>query len=85
MDAILNLLPFEMGFCDADDLFRWYSNNPDRVHRRCTEAIGRHVLELHPRMAHHVEKYCNARELSLFLILIFKLIYKILYQRCIST
>lgn len=56
LDAILNLLPFEMGFCDADDIFRWYSNNPDRVHHRRTEAIGRHVLELHPRIAHHVEK-----------------------------
>jgi DUF438 domain-containing protein len=59
LDAILNLLPFEMGFCDADDIFCWYSNNPDRVHHRRTEAIGRHVLELHPRMAHHVEKLLN--------------------------
>lgn len=56
LDTIINLLPFEMGFCDANDFFRWYSNNPNRIHGRRKEAIGRHVLELHPRVAHHVEK-----------------------------
>jgi DUF438 domain-containing protein len=59
LDSIINLLPFEMGFCDANDIFRWYSNNPDRVHGRRKEAIGRHVLELHPKVAHHVEKLLN--------------------------
>lgn len=59
LDAIINLLPFEMGFCDADDIFRWYSNNPDRVHSRRKEAIGRPVLELHPKVAPHVEKLLN--------------------------
>jgi DUF438 domain-containing protein len=48
LDSIIKLLPFEMGFCDANDIFRWYSNNPDRVHGRRKEAIGRPVLELHP-------------------------------------
>jgi DUF438 domain-containing protein len=56
LDSIIKLLPFEMGFCDADDIFRWYSNNPDRVHGRRNEAIGRPVLELHPKAAHHVKK-----------------------------
>jgi DUF438 domain-containing protein len=56
LDAIINLLPFEMGFCDADDIFRWYSNNPNRVHGRRKEAIGRPVLELHPKVSHHVKK-----------------------------
>src|SRR5690606_41948914 len=56
LDSIINLLPFEMGFCDANDIFRWYSNNPNRVHGRRKEAFGRHVLELHPKVAHHVEK-----------------------------
>lgn len=59
LDIIIKLLPFEMGFCDADDIFRWYSNNPDRVHKRRTAAIGRKVLELHPKRAHHVEKLLN--------------------------
>jgi DUF438 domain-containing protein len=56
LDLIIKLLPFEMGFCDANDIFRWYSNNSDRVHRRRKAAIGRPVLELHPKVAHHVEK-----------------------------
>lgn len=59
LDAIISLLPFEMGFCDANDIFRWYSNNPNRVHRRRKSAIGRNVLELHPRTAHYVEKLLN--------------------------
>ncbi|HLO12575.1 MAG TPA: PAS domain-containing protein [Pseudoneobacillus sp.] len=59
LDSIINLLPFEMGFCDANDIFRWYSNNPNRVHGRRNEAIGRPVLELHPKVAHHVEKLLN--------------------------
>lgn len=56
LDAIINLLPFEMGFCDENDIFRWYSNNPDRIHGRRKEAIGQHVLELHPGVTHHVQK-----------------------------
>ncbi|KEF36803.1 hypothetical protein M670_04055 [Schinkia azotoformans MEV2011] len=59
LDSIIKLLPFEMGFCDANDTFRWYSNNPNRVHGRRKEAIGRPVLELHPKVAHHVEKLLN--------------------------
>lgn len=59
LDSIINLLPFEMGFCDANDIFRWYSNNPNRVHGRRKEAIGCHVLDLHPRIEHHVEKLLN--------------------------
>ncbi|WP_026567149.1 PAS domain-containing protein [Bacillus sp. UNC41MFS5] len=66
LDLIINLLPFEMGFCDANDIFRWYSNNPNRVHGRRKEAIGRRkeaigrpVLELHPKVAHHVKKLLN--------------------------
>lgn len=56
LDAIIKLLPFEMGFCDANDIFRWYSNNPKRIHPRRQAAIGRPVLELHPKVAHHVKK-----------------------------
>ena len=56
LDSIIKLLPFEMGFCDANDIFRWYSNNPHRVHGRRKEAIGRPVLELHPKVAPYVEK-----------------------------
>lgn len=59
LDSIINLLPFEMGFCDANDIFRWYSNNSNRVHSRRKEAIGRSVLELHPRVAYYVEKLLN--------------------------
>ncbi|MCL2113566.1 PAS domain-containing protein [Lactococcus protaetiae] len=56
LDTIIKMLPFEMGFCDADDKFRWFSNNPDRVHKRRVEAFGKSVLELHPGVAHHVKK-----------------------------
>lgn len=56
LDTILKLCPFEMGFCDAEDNFRWYTDNPTRVHHRRTSAIGESVLKLHPKVAHHVEK-----------------------------
>ncbi|MFC4652519.1 PAS domain-containing protein [Lactococcus nasutitermitis] len=56
LDTILKLCPFEMGFCDAEDNFRWYTDNPKRVHHRRTSAIGESVLKLHPKVAHHVEK-----------------------------
>ncbi|MEC5186641.1 PAS domain-containing protein [Geobacillus thermodenitrificans] len=59
LDTIIKLLPFEMGFCDANDIFRWYSNNPGRIHSRRKAAIGRPVLELHPKVAHYVEKLLN--------------------------
>ncbi|GBG96288.1 PAS domain-containing protein [Lactococcus termiticola] len=54
LDTIIRLCPFEMGFCDAEDNFRWYSNNPTRVHHRRTSAFGHSVLKLHPKVAHHV-------------------------------
>lgn len=56
LDTIIKSCPFEMGFCDAEDNFRWYSDNADRVHHRRTSAIGHSVLKLHPKVTHHVEK-----------------------------
>jgi DUF438 domain-containing protein len=57
LDAILGLIPFEMGFCDENDIFRWYTNNPNRVHPRRVSAIGKNAIEdLHPSAKVHVKK-----------------------------
>ena len=57
LEKILSLMPFEMGFCDENDIFRWYTNNPNRVHKRRLEAIGKNAVEdLHPRVRPQVKK-----------------------------
>lgn len=60
LDSILSLIPFEMGFCDENDIFRWYTNRPDRLFPRRTSAFGKHAADdLHPAAQEPVRQLLN--------------------------
>lgn len=51
LDILLTALPFEIGFCDHTDHFRWYTDDGKRIFLRHPTSIGRYVVDLHaPRI-----------------------------------
>lgn len=47
-EAMMNALPFDVTFVDADDTVRYYSDTKDRVFVRTPSVIGRSVQNCHP-------------------------------------
>ncbi|MCI1985749.1 MAG: PAS domain-containing protein [Lactobacillus sp.] len=59
---LLNTLPFEVDYVDADDRFKWFSQNHPRIFARTPDQVGRKVLECHPgksrdKVAHILEDF----------------------------
>jgi DUF438 domain-containing protein len=48
LEAILNALPVDATFVDAEDRVRWFSSGPERVFARSRAVIGRQVQYCHP-------------------------------------
>ena len=48
LTALLNALPVDLTFVDADDTVRYFSEGKDRVFLRARSIIGRKVLNCHP-------------------------------------
>jgi DUF438 domain-containing protein len=48
LTALLNALPVDLTFVDADDTVRYFSEGRDRVFLRARSIIGRKVLNCHP-------------------------------------
>lgn len=49
LDKILNLLPLELSFVDADNIVKYYNQGTgDKAMPRMKSAIGRHVMNCHP-------------------------------------
>ena len=51
---VLNLLPFDLTFVDAEDRVRYFSQGPERVFDRNLAILGRRVQECHPPASVHV-------------------------------
>lgn len=49
MEAMLDVLPLEMSFVDADDTVRYFNKNGDRVFPRSPDVVGRRVQDCHPK------------------------------------
>ena len=54
LEAILNALPVEVTFVDAEDRVRYFNQNPHRIFHRSTAAIGRQVHHCHPQKSVHL-------------------------------
>jgi DUF438 domain-containing protein len=54
LEAILNILPVEVTFVDADDQVRYFNQNPHRIFHRSTAALGRQVHRCHPQTSVHM-------------------------------
>jgi DUF438 domain-containing protein len=48
LEALLNALPFDITFVDADDKVRYFTEGKDRVFMRTRAVIGRPVRNCHP-------------------------------------
>ncbi|HET8732263.1 MAG TPA: DUF438 domain-containing protein, partial [Anaeromyxobacteraceae bacterium] len=48
LEAILNALPLDATFVDADDRVRYFTHGPERVFARSRAVIGRKVQHCHP-------------------------------------
>lgn len=54
MVNLLNTLPFDITFVDAEDTVRYFSQGPDRIFARTKAIIGRKVMHCHPPASVHV-------------------------------
>ncbi len=54
LEALLNTLPVEVTFVDANDQVRYFNQNPHRIFHRSTAAIGRQVHHCHPQKSVHL-------------------------------
>lgn len=52
--AMLNTLPVDLTFVDADDRVAYFSEGPDRVFARNRAIIGRRVTDCHPPSSMHI-------------------------------
>ncbi len=52
--AMLNALPFDVTFVDADDRVAWFSEGSDRVFARNRAILGRKVQDCHPPKSLHI-------------------------------
>ena len=48
LEAILNTIPFDVTFVDADDTVRYFSHGRERIFARSKAIIGRKVQFCHP-------------------------------------
>ena len=48
LEAILNTLPVDLTFVDAQDTVRYFSQSPERIFPRTKAIIGRQVQQCHP-------------------------------------
>ena len=53
IENILDHLPVEVSFVDADDTIRYYSHGEKRIFRRTPAVIGRKVQNCHPPNSVH--------------------------------
>ena len=53
LEAILDTLPVEISFVDAEDTVRYYSHGDKRIFRRTPAVIGRKVQNCHPQHSVH--------------------------------
>jgi DUF438 domain-containing protein len=54
LEGILNILPVEVTFVDADDRVRYFSSQKERLFVRAKAAIGREVQQCHPQKSLHL-------------------------------
>jgi len=52
--AMLNTLPLDLTFVDADDRVAYFSEGPDRIFARNRAIIGRRVADCHPPSSMHI-------------------------------
>jgi len=53
LDRVLDALPFEFSYVDADDRVRLFNKNGDRIFPRPPGVIGRRVQDCHPSKSVH--------------------------------
>ena len=53
LGRVLDSLPFEFSFVDADDRVRLFNKNGDRIFPRPPGVIGRRVQDCHPSKSVH--------------------------------
>jgi DUF438 domain-containing protein len=53
IETVLNHLPVEISFVDADDTVRYYSHGDNRIFKRTPAVIGRKVQNCHPQKSVH--------------------------------
>ncbi len=51
---MLDTLPLDITFVDADDTVRWFSQGKDRIFARTRTVIGRKVVNCHPPASMHI-------------------------------
>ena len=57
IETILDHLPVEISFVDAEDTVRYYSHGDKRIFRRTPAVIGRKVQNCHPpKSVHQVQQ-----------------------------
>lgn len=49
LEGIFRVIEPEFDFIDDQDIVRWYSNNQNRIFKRESSALNKHVLEVHPK------------------------------------
>ncbi|MBC7170333.1 DUF438 domain-containing protein [Candidatus Bipolaricaulota bacterium] len=54
LEAVLNALPVDITFVDADDTVRYFSASKDRIFVRTEAVLGRKVQDCHPQKSVHV-------------------------------
>jgi len=54
LEALLNTLPVDITFVDADDEVRYFNQSKERIFPRTRAVIGRKVQQCHPRKSIHV-------------------------------
>jgi len=53
LEAVLNRLPIDISFVDAEDRVRYFNDAPDRIFPRAKAIIGRTVQGCHPQKSMH--------------------------------
>lgn len=54
LEAVLNALPVDITFVDADDKVRYFNQSKDRIFVRTPAVLGRRVQDCHPQKSVHV-------------------------------
>ena len=54
IEAILNTLPVDITFVDADDTVRYFNQSAERIFPRTKAVIGRKVQQCHPQKSIHI-------------------------------
>ncbi|MCI1983315.1 MAG: PAS domain-containing protein [Bifidobacteriaceae bacterium] len=61
VQQIFTTIPFELDLIDRTDHFAWFSNKPNREHKRSVDQVGETVQQCHPaRVLPHVMGIINA-------------------------